>query len=146
MASRSFFIHFPELPIQEADVKAGKNSPEVIVASRCVNVALFISGDLRRDVKVSICIGPHDNMQIFTFSGESLKRVSPDERSISFFLMKAKCVADELAESARKQMDNGIVVRRTSVQNLFDRKSGRVFFASGNVNSTNNMKVELEGV
>ena len=110
---RQFMILFDEIPIDRASVKAGNNTSEVITACRCVNVGLFISSNLRRDVVVSIASGTSQDMQIISFPGDTLRRVSPDERSISFFLLKAMEVSKELSLQSSEVMDNGIIVHRT---------------------------------
>jgi tRNA pseudouridine-54 N-methylase len=117
---RHFLILFDDFPIDAASVKSGNNSQEVITASRCVNVALFISGNLRRDVVISLAKGSPDDLKIVTFNGATLKRVSPDERSISFFLMKAVSIADELGMDSLEKMDNGIETRRSSLQKFLE--------------------------
>lgn len=115
---RHFLILFDDIPIDKISVKSGNNSPEVITAARCVNVGLFISGNLRRDVAVSLAKGTPDDLKLISFPGASLKRVSPDERSISFFLMKAISLAEELSMDSFKIMDNGIEVRRSNLKNF----------------------------
>lgn len=117
---RHFLILFDDFPIDTASVKSGKNSAEIIAASRCVNVSLFISGNLRRDVIVSLAKGFLDDLKIITFPGANLKRVSPDERSISFFLMKAISIVDKLSIDSLKIMDNGIEVRSISLKNFLE--------------------------
>jgi hypothetical protein len=99
---------FKGFPIDIASVKAGQNSREVVTACRCVNVGLFVSGDLRRDVIVSIVIGTEEDLRVVSFPGDSLKRVSPDERSISFFLLKAFEKAQDLETGGSFKMNNGI--------------------------------------
>ncbi|NOR38560.1 MAG: hypothetical protein GQ580_03115, partial [Candidatus Thorarchaeota archaeon] len=79
---RRFLILFEELPIDVVSVKSGQNGPEVITACRCVNVGLFVSGNLRRNVEVSLAVGQLEDLGIVTYPGPALKRVSPDERSI----------------------------------------------------------------
>jgi tRNA pseudouridine-54 N-methylase len=115
---RRFLILFEELPIDVVSVKSGQNGPEVVTACRCVNVGLFVSGNLRRNVEVSLAVGKPDNLGVVTFPGSALKRVSPDERSISFFLLKAMNVLRELPLGGKKKLDNGIVVQRTNVKDL----------------------------
>ncbi len=115
---RHFLILFDDIPIDKLSVKSGNNSPEVITATRCVNVGLFISGNLRRDVVVSLAKGTPEDLKLISFPGVSLKRVSPDERSISFFLMKAISLAEELSMDSFKIMDNGIEVRRSNLKNF----------------------------
>ncbi len=117
---RQFLILFDDIPIDKISVKSGNNSPEVITAARCVNVGLFISGNLRRDVVVSLAKGTPDDLKLISFPGASLKRVSPDERSISFFLMKALSIAEELLMDSFEIMDNGIEVRRYTLKNFLE--------------------------
>lgn len=117
---RQFLILFDDIPIDKISVKSGNISPEVITATRCVNVGLFISGNLRRNVVVSLAKGTPDDLKIISFPGASLKRVSPDERSISFFLMKALSIAEELLMDSFEIMDNGIEVRRSNLKNFFE--------------------------
>lgn len=121
MLVRRFLVIFDNMPIDKASVKSGQNSLEVITACRCVNVGLFISGNLRRDVVISIAIGDVEDMKIFSFPGDTLKRVSPDERSISFFLLKAIEKALDLELGKSFTMDNGIEIERTQLSQLIER-------------------------
>lgn len=120
MFVRRFLVIFEGFPIDIASVKAGQNSPEVVTACRCVNVGLFVSGDLRRDVIVSIAIGNEEDMRVVSFPGNSLKRVSPDERSISFFLLKAIEKVQDLELGRSFKMNNGIELTRSSLSELVD--------------------------
>lgn len=120
MFVRRFLVKFKEFPIDRSSVKSGQNSLEVIVACRCVNVGLFISGDLRRDVTVSFAIGTEDIQMAVSFPGESLRRVSPDERSISFFLLKAIEKAQDLNPGESFTMDNGIELIRSPLDELLE--------------------------
>jgi len=115
---RRFLILFEKLPIDVVSVKSGQNSPEVVTACRCVNVGLFVSGDLRRNVEVSLAIGQPEDLGVVTYPGSALKRVSPDERSISFFLLKAMNVLRELPLGGKKRLNNGMVVQRTNATDL----------------------------
>ena len=117
---RQFLILFDDITIDKASVKSGNNSREVITAARCVNVGLFISGNLRRDVVISLAKGSPEDLKIISFPGANIRRVSPDERSISFFLMKALSTAEELAMDSLETMDNGIEVRRSSLTNFLE--------------------------
>jgi len=117
---RHFLILFGDIPISKASVKSGNNSPEVVTAARCVNVGLFISGNLRRDVVISLAKGSSDDLKIISFLGANLRRVSPDERSISFFLLKAASITEDLMIDSLKTMDNGIEVRRTNLKKFIE--------------------------
>ncbi len=130
MPLRRFLIIFRRFPIEEASVKVGENAHEVVVACRSVNVGLFISGDLRRNVEVSIAYGEREDFRIITFPGQHLKRVSPDERSISFFLLKANKELLTLDPGEARRMDNGMELRRTDLVELLSLWSdSRVYLA-----------------
>ena len=117
---RHFLVIFKDLPIDRSSVKSGHNSSEVITACRCVNVGLFVSGDLRRDVTVSLGIGSENNLKVISFPGRSLKRVSPDERSISFFLLKAVEKIESMEQGDHFIMDNGIELTGSSLNGLME--------------------------
>ncbi len=74
--------------------------------------------------------GRPDELKAITFPGASLKRVSPDERSISFFLMKADSRLSEMGPGSSNVMDNGIVIRRCTIEKLLEDWSGRPLFAA----------------
>jgi len=132
---RRFLIIFERLPIDVVSVKSGQNSPEVITACRCVNVGLFVSGNLRRNVEVSLAVGQPEDLGVVTYPGPALKRVSPDERSISFFLLKAMNVLRELPLAGKKRLDNGMVVQRTNATNLLrEWEPSRIYVSSLNPN------------
>lgn len=141
---RHFLILFDDIPIDKISVKSGNNSPEVITAARCVNVGLFISGNLRRDVVVSLAKGMPDDLKLISFPGASLKRVSPDERSISFFLMKAISIAEELLMDSFKIMDNGIEVRRSNLKNFFESLNPARVYVSTQKNTSSIDVLETE--
>ena len=127
---RHFLVHFGEFSIDAADVKKGNNSPEVVVACRCVNVALFISNDLRRDVVLSIAIGKKDDLRIISFPGDTLRRVSPDERSVSFFLLKSMDVLGNIGLGTSKIMNNGIIAKRLSFPQFLEEWTPNHIFVS----------------
>jgi tRNA pseudouridine-54 N-methylase len=120
MPVRRFLVMFDSFPIDKASVKSGQNSPEVVTACRCVNVGLFVSGDLRRDVIVSIAVGNEEDLKVVSFPGNSLRRVSPDERSISFFMLKAIEKAQDLEFGKSLTMNNRIELVRASLKDLVD--------------------------
>jgi tRNA pseudouridine-54 N-methylase len=131
---RHFVVNFDKFAIDKDSVKAGINSPEVVTACRCINVGLFLSNALRRDTAVSILVREITGIRGITFRGETLKRVSPDERSISFFLLKASDMIDSFSQVRTKTMDNGIVCFKTDLTSLLeDWQTSRVFLAKGDV-------------
>lgn len=84
-------------------------------------MALFLSGNLRHDAEIDIVSGTADDLNVIAFRGDKIRRVSPDERSISFFLLKAITILDELQVGEQRIMDNGIVVKKTNLDVLADR-------------------------
>ncbi len=131
MSIRHFIIALSSLPIQRAHVKSGINHPTVVIACRCINIGLFLSNDLRRDVRVSLMITEGVECRVISFPGDVLKRVSPDERSISFFLLKAWETLDRLNEGTSREMDNGIYVTKQSLNEFFeDWKEFQIFRAT----------------
>ena len=143
---RRFAILFENFPIDKQAVKNGRNSEEVITACRCVNVGLFISGNLRRDVTVSIVLHEKGNIGIIiSFDGSTLRRVSPDERSISFFLLKALDAARSLNNGQHVVLDNGVVVERMPLETLIDQWSeGILYNASHDVDEWPRSRVHHE--
>jgi len=71
-------------------------------------------------VIVSLAVGTADDLRVVSFPGLSLRRVSPDERSISFFLLKAIEKAQDLELGKSFKMDNGIELVRASFDGLID--------------------------
>ncbi len=129
IAVRRFELIIDELPITRAGVRSGKNSDEVVMVARCVNLALFLSHTLRRNVTFEVVIAGDDEYRSISFPGTGLKRVSPDERSIAHFLLKAVNNLDTMAQS-KKTLSNGIVLRRGRAHQLMDGwQMGRVFLA-----------------
>jgi tRNA pseudouridine-54 N-methylase len=106
------------------------NHPEALIAARCVNVGLFLSGNLRRDVVVSLATGSVFDLTVVAFNGKTLRRVSPDERSITFFLLKAFDAAGQLGKQESRTLDNGIEVHRGELQGLLEKwETGPAFIA-----------------
>lgn len=59
------------------------------ILCRCVNSALFLSHDLRRDVRVYLVLKGGAQPLIVRFDGASVRYLSPDERSAASLIKKA---------------------------------------------------------
>jgi len=105
-----------------------------------VNIALFLSNDLRRDVTIFIGIQDKTEWKMISFAGDTLRRVSPDERSISFFLLKAFEKLESLPFSAAHKMDNGIMIQRLEIEKFLKEWEENISIASHD--STNQVKYE----
>ena len=59
------------------------------ILCRCVNSALFLSHDLRRDVRVYLVLKGGVQPKIVRFDGAAIRYLSPDERSAASLIKKA---------------------------------------------------------
>ena len=59
------------------------------ILCRCVNSALFLSHDLRRDVRVYLVLIGGAQSRIVRFDGSAVRYLSPDERSAASLIKKA---------------------------------------------------------
>jgi tRNA (pseudouridine54-N1)-methyltransferase len=59
------------------------------ILCRCVNSALFLSHDLRRDVRVYLMLKGGTQSKIVRFDGAAVRYLSPDERSAASLIKKA---------------------------------------------------------
>ncbi|MEM4587150.1 MAG: hypothetical protein QW513_00975 [Candidatus Jordarchaeales archaeon] len=84
---RHFYIVLNAIPvISKREVDHGQLSDEVAELCSCIRAALFLSHDIRRDVRVHlILLGERKDVVI---SGESVRYLSPDERSLCMLLIK----------------------------------------------------------
>ncbi len=59
------------------------------ILCRCVNAALFLSHDLRRDVRVYLVLKGGSQPKLICFEGSKVRYLSPDERSAASLIKKA---------------------------------------------------------
>lgn len=59
------------------------------ILCRCVNAALFLSHDLRRDVRVYLVLKGGAFPKLIRFDGAAVRYLSPDERSAASLIRKA---------------------------------------------------------
>jgi tRNA (pseudouridine54-N1)-methyltransferase len=59
------------------------------ILCRCVNTALFLSHDLRRDVRMYLVLKGSAQPKLIRFDGSSVRYLSPDERSGASLIKKA---------------------------------------------------------
>ncbi len=131
--SRRFALTSGKIPVTRSTVKSGWNHPVVARACRCINVALFVSHDLRRNVEIEIVQILGDTVESVLFGGASLRRVTPDERSIAFFLLKASNTLLDLDVGGQTTLPNGIVVAKMRWEDMVGRLQGgrAVYVARG---------------
>lgn len=86
------------------------------ILCRCVNSALFLSHDLRRDVVIYlVLLGEPEPPKIVKFSGQDVRYLNPDERSSGSLIKKAL----ELKARIRwKESTPGVWVRQGDLNDL----------------------------
>ena len=86
------------------------------ILCRCVNSALFLSHDLRRDVVIYlVLLGEPEPPKIVRFSGQDVRYLNPDERSSGSLIKKSL----ELKARIRwKESTPGVWVRQGDLEDL----------------------------
>jgi tRNA (pseudouridine54-N1)-methyltransferase len=86
------------------------------VLCRCVNASLFLSHDLRRDVDCYlVLLGAPSGPKTVKFSGESVRSLSPDERSAAALIKK---VIDVPCGSEFREAADGVSIRKGGLERL----------------------------
>jgi tRNA (pseudouridine54-N1)-methyltransferase len=92
---------------------------------RCVNAALWLSHDLRRDARFHVVLGgPPSPPRTVSFHPEYLRRVSPDERNIGAHLRNALSRARALREGDSVRAAPGITVHAAGLEDLLNSVAG----------------------
>lgn len=100
------------------------------ILCRCVNSALFLSHDLRRDVRVYLVLkGEPAPTKLIRFEGSRVKYLSPDERSAASLIRKAleKAPQDFWTESTP-----GVSVRKGGLADLIIELSKKIIYLREN--------------
>ncbi len=96
------------------------------ILCRCVNAALFLSHDLRRDVRVYLVLkGEPDPPKLIRFDGSEVRYLSPDERSAASLIRKAleKSVREFWTESTP-----GVSIRRGDFSDLLAELDKKIIY------------------
>jgi len=99
------------------------SSGRLDVVARCINAALWLSGDIRRNVVFHTVLHGGEQPVYIRIEGEKLRKVSPDERSISLFLKKALERMDSMEETSP-----GIFVYRRSFKEVVEENEDKKFY------------------
>ncbi len=142
VSSRHFVIILDSLPIDRSSVKSGRNSEETVIVARCINVGLFLSNGLRRDVVIDTVVLEKNGLVEISFQGHKLRRVSPDERSIAHFLLKAVDSLDSISQGQSAEMPNGIHLFRGGFEDLLSQWQAREIFIAKEGTKWENMVPE----
>jgi len=96
------------------------------ILCRCVNAALFLSHDLRRDVRVFLVLkGEPSPPKLIRFDGSAVRYLSPDERSAASLIKKAleKNVQDFWTESTP-----GVSIRKGDLEDLLKELDKKIIY------------------
>ena len=100
------------------DLPGGAGRMDILC--RCVNSALFLSHDLRRDVIIYlVLLGEPEPPKIVKFEGERVRYLHPDERSSASLIKKA------LAKNSGpywRESTPGVWIRKGDLKSLFDEQ------------------------
>ena len=119
---------YPDFPLNDLCGAAGRWDG----VARCVNSALFISHDLRRDTSIHIILmGPPDPSKIVTIEGRSVKYLNPDERSTVALIGKSLQI-DLKSSDPHKWISPGIYVKRGDLNTVLDSIEGNSFLLDEN--------------
>lgn len=109
----------PDFPLDDLPSAAGR----LDVLCRCVNSAVFLSHDIREDVRVHLVL--QDEFTV-TFDGGSVRRLNPDERSTAALVRKALESTDEAIGHMPAEPAPGVELRRMGFEATLDRVGGTV--------------------
>lgn len=109
---RHFYILLGNTPkLSRRGVDRGEVSDDVAELCSCIRAALFLSHDIRRDVKVHLVFLEEKKEAVI--DGGNVRYLSPDERSLCMLLIK-------LGERKNKKPWRGVYINEfTSLQDIF---------------------------
>ncbi len=95
------------------------------ILCRCVNAALFLSHDLRRDVNVYLVLKGGSQPKLVRFEGDRVKYLSPDERSAASLIKKA---LEKNAQDFWTESTPGVSIRNGDFADLLTELNRNVIY------------------
>ena len=96
------------------------------ILCRCVNAALFLSHDLRRDVRVYLVLkGEPDPPKLICFDGSGIRYLSPDERSAASLIRKA---LEKNVQGFWIESTPGVSIRKGELGDLLDELNKKIIY------------------
>jgi tRNA (pseudouridine54-N1)-methyltransferase len=96
------------------------------ILCRCVNAALFLSHDLRREVRVYLVLkGLPAPSKIIRFDGKNVRYLSPDERSAASLIRKA---LEKNPQEFWTGSTPGVGIRKGDLNNLLAELNKKVIY------------------
>ena len=96
------------------------------ILCRCVNASLFLSHDLRRDVRVFLIMkGEPSPPKLIRFDGNTIRYLSPDERSAASLIKKA---LEKNAQDFWTESTPGVSVRKGDLEDLLKELDKKIIY------------------
>lgn len=96
------------------------------ILCRCVNSALFLSHDLRRDVRVFLILkGMPSPPKLIRFDGSEVRYLSPDERSAASLIKKA---LEKKAQDFWTESTPGVSVRKGDIDGILKELDKKIIY------------------
>ena len=96
------------------------------ILCRCVNASLFLSHDLRRDVRVFLIMkGEPSPPKLIRFDGSAVRYLSPDERSAASLIKKA---LEKNAQDFWTESTPGVSVRKGDLEDLLKELDKKIIY------------------
>ena len=95
------------------------------ILCRCVNAALFLSHDLRRDVRVYLVLKGGSPSKLIRFDGAQVRYLSPDERSAASLVKKA---LEKNAQDFWTESTPGVSIRKGDFEDLLKELNKKVIY------------------
>lgn len=96
------------------------------ILCRCVNAALFLSHDLRRDVRVFLILeGVPSPPKLIRFEGRAVRYLSPDERSAASLVKKA---LEKKAQDFWTESTPGVSVRKGDLGDILKELDKKIIY------------------
>jgi tRNA (pseudouridine54-N1)-methyltransferase len=96
------------------------------ILCRCVNSGLFLSHDIRRDVRVHLVLkGAPEEPKIIRFDGSSVRYLSPDERSAASLIKKA---LERNAQNFWVESSPGVSIRKGDFGDILGEINKKIIY------------------
>jgi len=96
------------------------------ILCRCVNAGLFLSHDIRRDVRVFLILkGDPSPPKIIRFDGSAVRYLSPDERSAASLIKKA---LEKKAQDFWTESTAGVSIRKGNLDAIIKELDMKVTY------------------
>jgi tRNA (pseudouridine54-N1)-methyltransferase len=112
------------------------------ILCRCVNAALFLSHDIRRDVRVFLVLkGEPSPPKIIRFDGSAVRYLSPDERSAASLIKKA---LEKKAQDFWTESTAGVTIRKGDLDSIIKELDMKVTYLREDGEDIHGMKFDTD--